>query len=355
MASESGVVHGGPASSQVSDKGLKKGAISYVSNIVIGVASTAPAYSLAATLGFIVAISGVGIHAPAVMLVSFVPILLVASPTNTSTAPTRTPARLSRGPRAPSGPGTGWLNGWAIFLADVLVMASLADIAAIYTSSSSASPNSANRKPRSSSRGPVDRDHDLDLLARDRAVGAIQQALLTAEVIILGVFAMVALVKVYGGARRTTRSSPRRVVQPVRLELRSLLPARAARGLHLLGLGFRRRGQRGVRGSGERARARPPSISTLLLVVIYLLVSTGAQAFHGAGFLANEENAEDVLNALGKGVLGEPLNKLLIICRADLGLGLDADDDPADRANDAIDGALESRAQVPRKSAQNVS
>ena len=78
MATESGVVHGAPASSQVSDKGLKKGAIGYVSNIVIGVASTAPAYSLAATLGFIVAVKGVGVHAPAVLLVSFIPMLLVA-------------------------------------------------------------------------------------------------------------------------------------------------------------------------------------------------------------------------------------------------------------------------------------
>ena len=42
-------------------------------------ASTAPAYSLAATLGFIVAVSGMGFHAPAVMLVSFVPMLLIAA------------------------------------------------------------------------------------------------------------------------------------------------------------------------------------------------------------------------------------------------------------------------------------
>ncbi|WP_187368870.1 hypothetical protein [Baekduia soli] len=40
------------------DKGLKTGAISYISGIVIAVASTAPGYSLAATLGFIVAIGG---------------------------------------------------------------------------------------------------------------------------------------------------------------------------------------------------------------------------------------------------------------------------------------------------------
>ncbi|HMH47918.1 MAG TPA: hypothetical protein VK538_09410, partial [Solirubrobacteraceae bacterium] len=60
---------GPPASLEVIDKGLKKGAIGYLSNIVIGVASTAPAYSLAATLGFIVGVQGIGVHAPAVLLV----------------------------------------------------------------------------------------------------------------------------------------------------------------------------------------------------------------------------------------------------------------------------------------------
>ena len=46
-----------PAQSRgnVQEKGLKTGALGLVSSVVIGVASTAPAYSLAATLGFIVA------------------------------------------------------------------------------------------------------------------------------------------------------------------------------------------------------------------------------------------------------------------------------------------------------------
>ena len=62
----------------VGDKGLKAGALGYLSNLVIGVASTAPAYSLAATLGFIVAVKGVGVHAPGVLIASFVPMLFVA-------------------------------------------------------------------------------------------------------------------------------------------------------------------------------------------------------------------------------------------------------------------------------------
>src|SRR4030088_3521529 len=118
-----------PAGMTGADKGLKLNAIGYLSNLVIAVASTAPAYSLAATLGFIVAVGGVGVHAPAVLLVSFVPILLVAlgyralkraDPDCGTTFAWTTRA---------FGPWVGWINGWAIFVADVIVMASLSVIA----------------------------------------------------------------------------------------------------------------------------------------------------------------------------------------------------------------------------------
>jgi hypothetical protein len=54
------------------EKGLKPGALGLISSIVMGVASTAPAYSLAATLGFIVAVVGLG--SPIVAVIAFVPI-----------------------------------------------------------------------------------------------------------------------------------------------------------------------------------------------------------------------------------------------------------------------------------------
>jgi len=54
-------------------------------------------------------------------------------------------------------------------------------------------------------------------------------------------------------------------------------------------------------------------MSTILLVLIYVVVSAAAQSFHGVGFLSNEANQEDILKALGTGVFGEPLNKLLIV------------------------------------------
>src|SRR3978361_2422118 len=60
----------------VEDKGLKKNGIGFVSSVVIGVASTAPGYSLAATLGFVAA--AVALQSPAILLISFIPMFLVA-------------------------------------------------------------------------------------------------------------------------------------------------------------------------------------------------------------------------------------------------------------------------------------
>src|SRR3569833_3198928 len=112
------------------DKGLKRGALGLVSSIVLGVSSTAPAYALAATLGFVVI--AVGVKAPAIMLLAFVPMWLIA--VAYSELNKREPdcgTTCSWAARA-FGPRTGWMGGWGIIAADVIVMANLAQIAGAY-------------------------------------------------------------------------------------------------------------------------------------------------------------------------------------------------------------------------------
>src|SRR3954451_20623867 len=57
-------------------KGLKTGALGLLSSIVVGVASTAPAYSLAATLGFVAIY--VGVQTPIVVILAFIPMLFIS-------------------------------------------------------------------------------------------------------------------------------------------------------------------------------------------------------------------------------------------------------------------------------------
>jgi len=131
-SSESGVqTEGVPASaSPGSAKGLKSGALGLISSTVIGVASTAPAYSLAATLGFVVV--AIGLQSPIITILAFVPMLLVAQAYNElNKADPDCGTTFTWATRA-FGPRTGWWGGWGIVAADVLVMASLAQIAGQY-------------------------------------------------------------------------------------------------------------------------------------------------------------------------------------------------------------------------------
>ena len=63
-------------------KGLKGGALGLLGGIVMGIASTAPAYSLAASLGYVVIVENgdgiVGVKAPLIMVVAFVPMYFIA-------------------------------------------------------------------------------------------------------------------------------------------------------------------------------------------------------------------------------------------------------------------------------------
>ena len=294
------------------EKGLKAGALGYMSNLVIAVASTAPAYSLATTLGFIVAIVGIGTHAPAVLLVSFVPILFVsfgyryfnlADPDAGTTFSwvTRT-----------LGPQMGWINGWAIFLADVIVMASLADIASTYTFEL-VGWTSAAHSTTAIVIGSVlwimlmtyICYRGIELSAR------IQAALLSLECLTLGVFAITAIVDTYSsGAPLHSIHISADWFNPFALNITSLVNG-ILLGIFIYwgwdsGVAVNEESENPAEGPGRAA-----VLSTVLLVLIYLLVATAAQADAGTHFLVANQN--DVLSGLGTRVFGSGvLQKLLL-------------------------------------------
>jgi amino acid transporter len=112
------------------EKGLKTGALGLISSVVIGIASTAPAYSMAATLGFVVV--AIGLQAPVVTIFAFFPMWFISiafqqmNRTDPDCGATFTWATRAFNPRV------GWMGGWGVLVADVIVMASLAQIAGQY-------------------------------------------------------------------------------------------------------------------------------------------------------------------------------------------------------------------------------
>lgn len=300
-----------PGGAGVADKGLRRGALDLVESVVIGVASTAPGYSLAATLGLVVA--AVGFQAPAVLWVAFIPMLCIASAylymNRVDPDCGTTFAWVSRA----MGPWAGWMGGWAIIVADVVVMANLAQIAGLYTFRLVGWDAAAGSVAAVTAAGVT----WIVLMTAITTIGIklsarTQKVLLSAELLTLGIFAAVALVRVYAGDAGAGSEHP---------QLSWFSPFAIDGGTAALTAGvllavFIYWGWDSAVSVNEEtedpaeAPGRSAVASTILLVGIYVLVATAAIAFAGTERLSD---ADDALAILGTDVLGGTLDSLLII------------------------------------------
>ncbi|MFE4722329.1 APC family permease, partial [Streptomyces sp. NPDC056728] len=302
-------------------KGLKNDALGMFSSVVMGLASTGPAYSLAATLGIIVA--GVGLQAPIVTMLAFVPMLLVAyafrelNASNADCGTTFTWATRAFGPR------TGWMGGWGLIVANIIVMASLAQIAAAYGF----------------------RLMGLDALAENRlwttAAGVgwiavltvicyvgislsvvVQRWLLCLEVVMLILLAVAALVRVYTSPPPTAIHVSASWFNPFAVPSVTAMTSGILAGVFIYWGWDTAFSVNEETVDSTRIPGRAAVLSTVLLLVMYGLVSTSAQAFAGVGIsgigLGNADNADDVFSGLGEAVFGSHgtglfLSRLLIL------------------------------------------
>jgi amino acid transporter len=289
------------------DKGLKAGTVGLLSSVVIGMSSTAPAYSLAATLGFVVI--AVGVKAPAMMLLAFVPMYFIAvayaelNKREPDCGTTFTWAARAFGPR------TGWLGGWGIIAADVIVMANLAQIAGSYGFRLVGADGLAESTFWTTFAGVCWIAVMTYICYRGLEVSArLQYVLLTVEVLVLVAFAAYALVKVYTGDAPAGSLHPSLSwLWPSGLSWSSITEA------VLLAIFIYWGWDTAVAINEEtddpgKTPGRAGIISTVLLLATYAIVSIATVAFAGTGTtgigLGNEDNAEDVFNALGSTVFG---------------------------------------------------
>ena len=295
------------------DKGLKTGALGLVSSVVMGVASTAPAYSLAASLGFVVATANgagiVGTKAPSIMLLAFIPMFFIAiayqqlNRAEPDCGTTFTWASRAFGPRA------GWIGGWGIIAADVIVMANLAQIAGSYSFQLVGQPQLADSPLWSTVAGVVWIIVMAYICYRGIEISArLQYALLSIEVLVLVAFSVIALVKVNTGNATPDSVSPSLDwFVPSGLSLSALVTATLIAVFIYWGWDTAVSVNEET-SNPEKTPGRAAIISTLLLLVTYAIVSVATVAFAGTGEsglgLANPDNSDDVFRALGPQVFG---------------------------------------------------
>ena len=296
------------------DKGLKRGALGLISSIVVGVASTAPAYSLAASLGFVVATTNgdgiVGVKAPAIMLLAFVPMFFIAiAYQQLNKAEPDCGTTFTWATRA-FGPWAGWIGGWGIIAADVIVMANLAQIAGAYGFQLFGLDTLAESTFWSMVAGVAWIIVMTYVCYRGIEVSArLQYALLSIEVVVLVVFSVIALAKVYSGNATPDSLTPSLTwLWPSGMTLSALVTATLIAVFIYWGWDTAVSVNEET-ADPEKTPGRAAVISTLLLLLTYAIVSVATVAFAGVGEtglgLANPENSEDVFNALGPSVFGD--------------------------------------------------
>jgi amino acid transporter len=307
------------------EKGLKGGALGLISSVVVGVASTAPAYSLAATLGFVV-IAINGLQAPIITILAFVPMLFISyGYKEMNYADPDCGTTFTWGARA-FGPKTGWMGGWGIVAADLLVMASLAQIAGQYVFLLF----NANGIGGDSSSGWVLLIGILWIVVMTAIcyVGIeisanFQKALLSIELTMLLVLSIVALVKVGSGSAPAGHLTPS-------LSWFNPFDHFTFTGFMVgftLMLFIYWGWDTAVSVNEETADSqttpgRAAVISTLILLATYALVIMATQSYAGIGSkgigLSNPAHAGDVLSILGTSIfghsgLGNVLTHLLLL------------------------------------------
>ena len=297
-------------------KGLQTGALGLWGNVTIGLGSTAPAYSLAATLGYVVLL--VGERAPAMFLLAFLPMLLVAvAYRELNRAAPDCGTTFTWGTKG-LGPWVGWMGGWGLAVSAIIVLANVAEIAGTYTLLFFGADELAENAIVRVALGVVFIAVMTYVSFRGIVLSErIQAVLVSFQFLVLVVLSVLALIKVFNGTAGEQAVMPSLSwLSPFGLDSGSVASA-------LILCIFIYWGWDACLAVTEETKnadttpGRAALLSTVILLLTYLLVAYAVGSF--AGFaeegigLGNEENADDVLTIVGEPVLGGILTSVLIL------------------------------------------
>ncbi len=311
---ESGsVTEGRTSPAEIVEPGLKPNAIGFIDGLSIGLASTAPAYSLAAVIGSVAVI--VGFQAPAAMLTAFIPMFLIAGAFfYMNRADPDAGTTFSWVTRA-LGPYAGWIGGWAVCTTGILVIGSLADVGARYFFVLIGADGAAGSKIAVTAFACA----IIVVMTAICVIGTelsarLQNILTLAQILALLIFAAAALIAVYAGDAPEGSAKPEASwFSPFAVSDFSALVSAL-----LLGVFIYWGWESAVNLTEEttdstRAPGLAALVSTVVLLVTYLGVSTAVVAYAGLDTLAEFDDDEAIFGVLGTQVLGSPWDKIVVL------------------------------------------
>ncbi|WP_406463054.1 APC family permease [Streptomyces sp. NBC_00111] len=313
-----------PADGGVREKGLGGNSVGLMGSAVLGISTVAPVYCLTSTLGSTA--GEVGVQMPAVFLAGFLPMLLVAfayrelnkAVPDCGTSFTWTVKAF--------GPRLGWMCGWGLVIATIIVLSNLAGVATSYFWLLAGEVTGSDSVAALDDSKPVHILTCLLLIAVATAISyrgmtatkGIQYTLVALQLVVLALFVTMAVQKAGSGDFAATSTGfSWSWLNP--FAVRSFAAFTAGLSLSIFmfwGWDTCLTANEETTGA-EKTPGRAALIAMVVLVASYLATGIAAQMAVGTGDsgrgLANPDTSDNVFAALAGPVMGPGLGVLLFL------------------------------------------
>ncbi|MFF9508050.1 APC family permease [Streptomyces sp. NPDC014724] len=307
----------------VRGKGLGGNSVGLMGSAVIGISTVAPVYCLTSTLGSTA--GEVGVQMPAVFLAGFLPMLLVAfayrelnkAVPDCGTSFTWTVKAF--------GPRVGWMCGWGLVIATIIVLSNLAGVATSYFWLLAGEISGSGSIAALDHNKPVHILTCLILIAVATAISyrgmtatkGIQYALVGLQLVVLALFVVMAVQKAHSGEFASSLHFSWSWLNPFAVKSFATFTAGLSLSIFMFwGWDTCLTANEETIGS-EKTPGRAALIAMVVLVGSYLATGVAAQMAVGSGGsglgLANRDTSDNVFAALAGPIMGPGLGVLLFI------------------------------------------
>ena len=302
------------------DKGLSEDAVGLFGSTILGISSVAPAYTLTATVGLLVAAAGTKM--PVIFIAGFLPMFLAAYAYRELNKVAPDCGTSFTWTTKAFGPYIGWLGGWAAILATVIVLSNLAGVAVQFFYQFF---------------GDLLNNEGLSGLWENRAVNVltvlaflaiatwvayrgittterVQVILVLFQLAVLLVFAVVAIAKSSDSATGVPFSLS--WFSPSGLTMSAFVAGLSGSIFAFWGWDTTLTVNEETQDA-EKTPGRAAILCVVSILLTYLLLSIAMQMYAGVGTtglgLGNEEIQDNVFGALAEPILGNPLHLMLFL------------------------------------------
>ena len=302
------------ASTVPSDKGLAKGQIGVLGTVVIGVGCIAPAYTLTSGLG--PTIAEVGAHVPAILILGFLPMLLVAFGYRELNSRFPDSGTSFTWATKAFSPWVGWMGGWGLIAATVIVLSNLAAVAVDFLYILL---------------GQIFDNQDIADLTRNlwvnipttlvfiaiaawvsyRGLGStkmVQYILVAIQLVVLTAFAVSAIVQANNGSSFDPTPISLEWFNPAGIESFSVIAAGISLSIFMFWGWDTTLTMNEETKDPKTTASRASTITVVIIIAIYTLCAVGVVAWAGTGSeglgAGNPANQESLFAALASPIMG---------------------------------------------------